>query len=88
MGRDELQKMRDWADGKIAGRQEPPWVWFQYMKLRETLDALLAGMDCVTTESSLQSAEQSETYMRLVDPKDSQDSAQRRPVGLSTRLPT
>ena len=36
----ELQKMRDWADAKIAGGQEPPWAWYQYMKLRETLDRL------------------------------------------------
>ncbi len=51
MTKDELQKVREWADGKIATGVEPPWAWFQYMKLRETLDAILGGMDatCVVT---------------------------------------
>ena len=39
----ELQKMRQWADDKIAKGDQPPWAWYQYMKLRETLDAILAG---------------------------------------------
>ena len=39
----ELAKMRRWADDKIAAGQEPPWAWYQYMKLRETLDAIIAG---------------------------------------------
>lgn len=39
----DLEEMRAWADEKIAG-DEPPWAWYQYMKLRETLDAILAGM--------------------------------------------
>jgi hypothetical protein len=45
MTRTEIAKMRIWADDKIAAGQEPPWAWYQYMKLRETLDAILAGMD-------------------------------------------
>lgn len=44
MTRDELQRMRDWAHDKIAAGAEPPWSWYQYMKLREALDAILAGM--------------------------------------------
>ena len=39
----EIQKMRDWADAKIAAGEEPPWAWFVYMKLRETLDQIIAG---------------------------------------------
>ena len=39
----EIQKMRKWADDKIATGAEPPWAWYQYMKLRETLDAIIAG---------------------------------------------
>lgn len=88
MGRDELQAMRDWAQARIASQQEPPWAWYQYMKLRETLDSLLAGMDCVTTESSQQSADQSGTHLRLVAPNDPQETAQSRPVGLPVQLPT
>lgn len=45
--RTELQKVRDWADAKLAAGEEPPWAWFQYMKLREVIDDTLAGMDAV-----------------------------------------
>ena len=45
MTRDELQGVRDWANGKLATGAEPPWAWYQYMKLRETVDAILAGME-------------------------------------------
>jgi len=85
--RKELEQVREWADAKIASGQEPPWAWFQYMKLRETLDEILAGMDSVTTESSLQSASHPEKHLRLVDATHQQDSAPHRPAGLPTRLP-
>ena len=47
MTREELEKVRQWANDKIAAGQEPPWAWYQYMKLRETLDAILSGMAAV-----------------------------------------
>src|SRR3990167_378197 len=40
----ELRRIRHWADAKIASGQEPPLAWYQYMKLVETLDAIIAGM--------------------------------------------
>ena len=30
---EKLQEMRDWAQGKIDNGTEPPWAWYQYMKL-------------------------------------------------------
>jgi len=39
----ELQRMLDWANQKIEAGEEPPWAWYQYMKLRETLEAILEG---------------------------------------------
>ena len=45
MTRAELEQMRKWVDDKLAGGSEPPWAWYQYMKLRETIDAIIAGMD-------------------------------------------
>ena len=86
--RNELENIREWADAKITSGQEPPWAWFQYMKLRETLDAILAGMDCVTTEHSQQSEQQPEKHLQLVEATDPPDNAQRHSVGLPTRLPT
>ena len=85
--REELELVREWADAKIASGQEPPWAWFQYMKLRETLDGILAGMDSVTTESSQQSMPHSEKHLRLVGDTDSQDNVPHHPVGLPTQLP-
>ena len=46
----ELRRIRHWADAKIASGQEPPWAWYQYMKLVETLDAIIAGMGAVAAE--------------------------------------
>lgn len=78
----DLQKVREWAHEKIAAGEEPPWAWYQFMKLRETLDAIISGMDCVTTENLQQSAEHPETRLQLVESTDPQDNAQPRPVGL------
>ena len=41
----ELQRLRDWVDAKIAAGQEPMWIWYQYMKLREALEGIIAGME-------------------------------------------
>ena len=86
--RAELEQIRDWANAKITSGEEPPWAWFQYMKLRETLDAILSGMDAVTTESSPQSGSHSGSFPRLVESTDPQDNVQCHPVGLPTQLPT
>ena len=38
--RTSMRHLRDWADGKIEAGEEPPWAWYQYMKLIETIDAI------------------------------------------------
>jgi hypothetical protein len=40
----QLRQVRDWAQTKAHSGQEPPWAWYQYMKLIETCDAILSGM--------------------------------------------
>ena len=45
----ELKRVRDWAQEKIDDGQEPPWAWFRYMQLIETLDKIMAGMNATTT---------------------------------------
>ena len=47
--RADLERIHKWASGKIGAGNEPPWAWYQYMKLRETIDAILGGMAVVTT---------------------------------------
>jgi hypothetical protein len=87
--RDDLVRVRAWAQEKIAQGSEPPWAWFQYMKLVETIQALEAGMDAVTTRgSSPQSAERSGAYLRLVGSTDRQDDVRHHPVGLPVQMPT
>jgi hypothetical protein len=85
--RDELQRVRDWAHKKIAAGQEPPWSWYQYMKLVETADAILQGMDATTTASLPRSAEQPGVHLRLVDSTCQQDTAPHRPAGLPVQMP-
>jgi len=86
----ELRKVREWAEQKIAQGTEPPWAWFQYMKLVETICALEAGMACTTsrTESSPQSDARQGAHLRLVDATCQQDSAPHRPAGLPVQMPT
>ena len=83
----ELESIRAWAKAKIADGTDPPWAWYQYMKLIETADAILAGMAAKTTENSPQSDERPETHLRLVGPTDPKDSAQHRPSVVPVHLP-
>ena len=35
-----LALCRGWAEGRVASGNEPPWAWYQYMKLIETVAAI------------------------------------------------
>ena len=35
-----LELCRHWAEGRVATGNEPPWAWYQYMKLIETVSAI------------------------------------------------
>src|SRR5690242_696873 len=83
MKAEELERVRDWAREKIQGGNEPPWSWYQHMKLIETLDAILSGMAATITKEDSQPAEpHPEKHLRLVGPADSQDTSRPRHVGL------
>ncbi len=69
MTRQELQRLRTWADAKIAAGQEPQWAWYQLMKLRESLDAIIGQMEAESVAlemASLPPAECAERGPRLV----------------------
>lgn len=71
MTHDELQHVREWAHAKVTSGEEPPWAWYQYMKLQEALDAILRGMastTCVTLQADSQPAGQhrGSGHLRLV----------------------
>lgn len=84
----QLKDVRQWAKAKIDSGSEPPWAWYQYMKLIETADAILSGMDCaITMESSQQSERRQDMPLRLVDSTFLQDTAQRHSVDVPVHLP-
>jgi hypothetical protein len=83
----ELRRVRQWAQDKIDAGSEPPWAWFQYMKLIEVTDTILKGMAVTTTESSPQSQERPDRGLRLVDSKCPQDNAQHHPAEPKIRMP-
>jgi len=80
-----LEAVRNWAKEKIASGSEPPWAWYQYMKLIESLDAILSGQSCViTTENSQQSGLHLGMHLRLVGSTHSPDTVQSRPDPVET----
>jgi len=89
MTRDEINTVREWAHSKIATGEEPPWAWYQYMKLIEALDAITSGMDAVTPheEGSPGSAERRGNGRLRVVSGDHQENAQRRPDPKPVQLP-
>lgn len=84
---EKLLEVRAMAQEKIASGAEPPWSWYQYMKLIETVDAIVAGGQ-VTTVNSPESASPAGAHLRLVDSTCPQDGAPRRPVGMPVQMPT
>lgn len=83
----ELDTLLEWAKAKLAKGEEPPWSWYQLMKLRETIEAIQAGMAATTTDHSPQSADNPGRHLRLVDSSDPQDTSPRRPAGLPVQTP-
>lgn len=83
----EMDTLLEWTKAKLAKGDEPPWSWYQLMKLRETLEAIMAGMAATTTASSPQSAGSQERHLRPVDSTDQRDGAPRHPTGLPVLLP-
>lgn len=86
----QLCSVRAWAKAKIETGQEPPWSWYQYMKLIETTDAILASMNAVTLlpEDSRECAERQETGLRLVANTEPQERLQRRQETVAVQMPT
>ena len=41
----ELQRVLDWADKKVAAGAGSPWAWYQYAKLREAIEEVIACLE-------------------------------------------
>jgi hypothetical protein len=83
----ELKRVRQWAKEKIDAGSEPPWAWYQYMKLIESVDSVLDGIDATTTENSQLSATRSDVRLQLVGSKNRQGTSQRRPSRQKVQMP-
>jgi hypothetical protein len=82
----ELRRIREWAKEKIQGGSEPPWAWYQYMKLIETTDAILDSLSA-TKENLPQSEARQGSNLQLVDSTDRQDAFQRHLGKSKIRMP-
>lgn len=84
----ELIGILSWAKEKLQDGGEPPWAWYQYMKLTETIEAILKGMDSISPTGSLQQSEQrSGTCLRLVDSNYRQDTSLHHPDNTQPQMP-
>jgi len=52
-----LALCRDWAEDRVASGNEPPWAWYQYMKLIETVAAIQSGRASVSANEPARTAE-------------------------------
>ena len=41
---EHIQAVLDWANEKLRDGNEPPWSWYQFMKLREALEVINSGV--------------------------------------------
>ena len=89
MTRVDLQKVLNWTNEKLSTGAEPPWAWYQYMKLREALETIMSGMEATMPqkENSPQSEVPAGTGLRLVASNTQKDSGEPPATGLSVQLP-
>lgn len=85
--RQALTDLRQWAKDRLATGSQPPWAYYQYMKLVETADAILTGMAATTTADSPQLERSPGKHLRLVDSNYRPDTAQPHPVEPPVQMP-
>jgi hypothetical protein len=73
MSRIDLERIRDWATAKLSSGQGPLDAGQPYMTLRESVDAILAGMNSDTPPSdrTLRHSPGRRTHLVLVWSNDS-----------------
>lgn len=85
----ELKRVREWAIERLTTGNEPPWSWYQLMKLREASEALLAGMETTQPTGDLQAPEARRgAGLRLVGATSQLETAQPHQAGVPVQLPT
>lgn len=89
MTKAELERVLAWTNEKLATGSEPPWAWFQYMKLQENLEAIISSMEASSpqTANSPQLGGRLERRLQLVDSTYSQDTALHHPSDDPVQMP-
>jgi hypothetical protein len=82
MSRNDVQKaVFDWAEGKSPSGDDSPWAKFDYLKLRETLEAIVLCMEAATHQMDSSPMElQPEAAPRLVVSNDQPENAETPPL--------
>jgi hypothetical protein len=84
----ELENVREWALERLTTGNEPPWSWYQLMKLREAIEAILAGMAATQpTANSPELAQRSGASLRLVGEADRPETVQHHPGKVPVQMP-
>lgn len=83
----KLTFIREWAQETIQEGSQPPWAWYQYMKLVEATDAILNGMTTKEKANLQQSAERQEKPLRLVDSTSQINNAQHHCGKIPVQMP-
>lgn len=84
----DIQRLHDWAKDKTHSGSEPPWAWYQYMKLIEATESIMKGMDsAIATVNLPRLVSQEGNVFQLADSKSQQDSARCRQADEQPRLP-
>ena len=74
----DLKEMREWAAQRIGSQAETPWDWYQLMKLREALDALIGSAESAATlqtEDLPEQRERQEKRLQLAVDNSPRDNA-------------
>jgi hypothetical protein len=86
MARNDLQNaLLDRSEGKLPSDDDSPWAKFDYLKLRETLEAIVSSMEATTQQrgsppDSPPTKSQPETTPRLVISNDRPENAEAPPL--------
>jgi hypothetical protein len=64
-----------WVDGQPPAGEESLWARFDYLKLRETLEAIVSAMETTAQTDGPQSEPESDATLRLVVSNDRPETA-------------
>jgi hypothetical protein len=60
----------DWAEGETSSGEECFWARFDYLKLRETLEAIVSAMEATAKEDQPPGESEPDSTLRLVVSND------------------